>query len=64
MLEMSRLDGAVGFLHRARWGRPCLALDLIEEFRPVIVDAVVLRCLSTGILRFEEFETVGNGAAG
>ncbi len=56
-LEMAGLDAAVGFLHRARWGRPCLALDLIEEFRPVIVDAVVLRCLSTGIVRFEEFET-------
>jgi CRISP-associated protein Cas1 len=56
-LEMSGLDAAVGFLHRARWGRPCLALDLMEEFRPVIVDAVVLRCLSTGIVRFEEFDT-------
>jgi CRISPR-associated protein Cas1 len=56
-LEGAGLDAAVGFLHRARWGRPCLALDLMEEFRPVIVDAVVLRCLSTGIVRFEEFET-------
>jgi CRISP-associated protein Cas1 len=56
-LGMAGLDAAVGFLHRARWGRPCLALDLIEEFRPMIVDAVVLRCLSTGIIRFEEFET-------
>jgi len=57
-LEMAGLDAAVGFLHQARWGRPCLALDLMEEFRPVIVDAVTLRCLSTGIVRFEEFETV------
>lgn len=57
-LEMAGLDAAVGFLHRARWGRPCLALDLMEEFRPVIVDAVVLRCLSTGIVKFEEFETI------
>ncbi len=56
-LETAGLDAAVGFLHRARWGRPCLALDLMEEFRPVIVDAVVLRCLSSGIVRFEEFET-------
>jgi CRISPR-associated protein Cas1 len=30
----------------------------MEEFRPVIVDAVVLRCLSTGIVRFDEFETI------
>jgi CRISP-associated protein Cas1 len=56
-LEISGLDAAVGFLHRARWGRPSLALDLMEEFRPVVVDAVVLRCLSTGIVRFEEFTT-------
>ena len=56
-LEIAGLGAAVGFLHRARWGRPCLALDLMEEFRPVVVDAVVLRCLSTGIVRFEEFET-------
>lgn len=56
-LEAVGLDASVGFLHRARWGRPSLALDLMEEFRPVIVDAVTLRCLSTGIVRFEEFET-------
>lgn len=56
-LEGVGLDAAVGFLHRARWGRPSLALDLMEEFRPVIVDAVVLRCVSAGIVRFEEFET-------
>lgn len=57
MLESAGLDAAVGFLHRARWGRPSLALDLMEEFRSVVVDAVVLRCLSTGIVRFEEFDT-------
>jgi CRISPR-associated protein Cas1 len=51
------LDPAVGFLHQARWGRPSLALDMMEEFRPVVVDAVVLRCLSTGIVRPEEFDT-------
>ena len=56
-LEAAGLDSAVGFLHRARWGRPSLALDLMEEFRPVIVDAVVLRCLSTGIVRSDEFTT-------
>jgi CRISPR-associated protein Cas1 len=56
-LETAGLDSAVGFLHRGRWGRPCLALDLMEEFRPVIVDAVVLRCVSTGIVRSDEFTT-------
>jgi CRISPR-associated protein Cas1 len=56
-LGTAGLDPAVGLLHQARWGRPGLALDLMEEFRPVIVDAMVFRCLSTGIVRFEEFET-------
>jgi len=56
-LGVAGLDPAVGFLHQARWGRPSLALDLIEEFRPLVVDTVVLRCLSTGIVRHEEFDT-------
>lgn len=59
-LGIAELDPAVGFLHRARWGRPCLALDLMEEFRPLIVDSVVLRCLSTGIVRGEDFDTDPN----
>jgi CRISP-associated protein Cas1 len=54
-LEIVGLDAAVGFMHQARWGRPCLALDLIEEFRPVIVDSVVLRCVTSGVVRFEDF---------
>ncbi|MBA3035781.1 MAG: type I-C CRISPR-associated endonuclease Cas1, partial [Desulfobacterium sp.] len=37
-LETVGLDPAVGFLHRDRPGRPSLALDLMEEFRPVIAD--------------------------
>jgi CRISP-associated protein Cas1 len=56
-LELAGLDPAVGFLHQARWGRPNLALDLIEEFRPLLVDAVVLRCATTGMLQPEDFET-------
>jgi CRISPR-associated protein Cas1 len=57
-LEMAGLDPAVGYLHQARWGRPNLALDLMEELRPVIVDAVVLRCATTGMIGSDEFEIV------
>jgi CRISP-associated protein Cas1 len=57
-LEMAGLDPAVGFLHQARWGRPNLALDLIEEFRALIVDAVVLRCAATGMVQPADFETL------
>lgn len=54
--EVADLDPYLGFLHQPRTGRPSLALDLIEEFRPVLVDATVLRAIATGQLRREHFE--------
>ncbi|MGW0356111.1 CRISPR-associated endonuclease Cas1 [Nocardia nova] len=56
-LEAAALDPMVGFLHQHRWGRPALALDLMEEFRPMTVDVAVLRCVRTGQLRPEQFST-------
>ncbi|MBL8818506.1 MAG: type I-C CRISPR-associated endonuclease Cas1 [Planctomyces sp.] len=44
--ESAGLDAAVGFLHRDRPGRPGLALDLMEELRPVLVDRVVLSLIN------------------
>ncbi|MBW2092631.1 MAG: type I-C CRISPR-associated endonuclease Cas1, partial [Deltaproteobacteria bacterium] len=41
-LESVGLDPAVGFLHRDRPGRPGLALDMMEEFRPFLADRLVL----------------------
>lgn len=49
------LDPYVGFLHQLNYNRPSLPLDLMEEFRPVIVDSVVLRCLNNGILTPDHF---------
>ena len=49
------LDPYVGFLHQLSYNRPSLALDLVEEFRPLIVDSVVLRCLNNGILTQDHF---------
>lgn len=49
------MDPLVGFLHAPGYGRPCLALDLVEEFRPLVVDSVVLRTINNGILRPEDF---------
>lgn len=49
------LDPYVGFLHQLSYNRPSLALDLMEEFRPLIVDSVALRCLNNGILTPEHF---------
>ena len=41
-LQSVGLDPAVGYLHRDRPGRPGLALDLMEEFRPFIADRLAL----------------------
>ena len=45
-IETVGLDPAVGFLHRDRPGRPGLALDLMEEFRPVIADRLALSLIN------------------
>jgi CRISPR-associated protein Cas1 len=45
-LECSGLDPAVGFLHRDRPGRPSLALDLVEELRPVLADRLALSLIN------------------
>ncbi len=44
------LDPYLGFLHQVAYNRPSLALDLVEEFRPIVVDSVVLRCLNNRIV--------------
>jgi len=45
------LDPRYGFLHPKGRNRPSLALDLIEEFRPLIVDTTVLSVLNRGIVK-------------
>ena len=45
-LEAVGLDPAVGFLHRDRPGRPSLALDLMEEFRPFLADRLALSLIN------------------
>jgi len=47
-LESVGLDPQVGFLHRDRPGRPGLALDLMEEFRPIVADRLVLSLVNLG----------------
>jgi CRISPR-associated protein Cas1 len=50
------LDPYAGFLHQPRHGRPALALDLMEEFRPILVDSVVLNVVNHRILTANDFE--------
>jgi CRISP-associated protein Cas1 len=48
-------DPYLGYLHTQRYGRPSLALDLMEEFRPLVVDAVVLTGLNRKLIVAEDF---------
>lgn len=53
-LECNGLDPAVGFLHRDRPGRPGLALDMMEEFRPM-ADRIALSLINRGQLQGKDF---------
>ena len=55
------LDPFLGFLHQPRYGRPALALDLMEEFRPLIADSVVISLINRGELGVEDFVRSANG---
>ncbi len=48
-------DQYIGYLHSSVYGRPALALDLMEEFRPIIVDSVVLTLLNNRMLAPQDF---------
>ena len=56
------LDAYVGFLHRDRPGRTSLALDLMEELRPVFADRFVLTAINSRVLRPEHFQRREAGA--
>ncbi|MCA9055412.1 MAG: type I-C CRISPR-associated endonuclease Cas1 [Planctomycetaceae bacterium] len=60
--EATGLDAAVGYLHRDRPGRPGLALDLMEEFRPWLADRLVLSLLNRRQVSPGGFQTLETGA--
>lgn len=61
-LETVGLDPAVGFLHRDRPGRPSLALDLMEELRPVLADRLALSLVNRRQIKGKGFKTSETGA--
>ena len=61
-LETVGLDPYVGYLHRDRSGRPGLALDLMEEFRPFLGDRLVLSLINREQVRSESFEIMETGS--
>jgi len=48
-------DPYLGFYHQPRYGRPALALDLMEEFRPLVADSVAIGLINNGELRPSDF---------
>jgi len=55
------LDPFLGFYHQPRYGRPALALDLMEEFRPLIADSVAISLLNRGELAAGHFSRSASG---
>lgn len=56
-INLVGFDPYLGYLHVQRYGRPSLALDLMEEFRPLVVDAIVLSAVNRKTLSLEDFVT-------
>lgn len=54
-------DPYLGLFHRPRFGRPALALDLAEEFRPLVGDSVVIGVLNNGEIQQAHFTTRAGG---
>ena len=57
------LDPYRGFYHAPRYGRPALALDMMEPFRSVIADSVVLSAVNSGVVSPSDFVTGATGTA-
>lgn len=54
-VQLVGFDHFVGYLHSSFYGRPALALDLVEEFRPTIVDSAVLTMLNNRMFTLNDF---------
>ncbi len=63
ILERAGLEPRLGFYHQPRSGRPALALDLMEEFRPLIVDSMLLTMVNRGELKASHFTFVGDAVS-
>lgn len=53
----ARLHPSIGFLHADKGQRASLALDLMEEFRPLIVDQVIMHLTRRGVITGDHFES-------
>jgi len=62
-VQTAGFDPMLGFYHRPRYGRPSLALDLAEEFRPLVADSTVLTLVNTGEVTPASFVRRAGGVA-
>jgi CRISPR-associated protein Cas1 len=62
-LQSVGFDPMLGFFHRPRYGRPSLALDLMEEFRPLVVDSTVLGMINNREVGKSDFVRRGGAVA-
>lgn len=58
-VQVAGMDPYVGVYHTVHHGRPSMALDLMEPFRPLVVDSMVLRMIRLGEVVYEDFVTMG-----
>jgi len=56
-------DPLLGFYHQPRFGRPSLALDLMEPFRPLIADSAVISAINNGMVTPRDFVRAGPSVA-
>jgi len=61
-VESVGLDPQVGYLHALRPGRPALALDLMEEFRPLLADRLALTLINRQQIKPDDFELRPGGS--
>ncbi len=60
-VQIVGLDPYLGALHEVAYGRPSLVCDLMEEYRSIIVDPMVVACLNQRSFSPDDFEGGGNG---
>ncbi len=56
--ELIGLDPYLGFFHAIDYGRPSMALDLMEEFRPIVADSLVMEAVNRPYVSLADFEQV------
>jgi CRISPR-associated exonuclease Cas4/CRISPR-associated protein Cas1 len=59
VLSAVGFDPYLGFYHRPRFGRPALALDMMEPFRPILADSTVIQVVNNGEVKADAFVAAG-----